>query len=208
MADALRLSALRASLSPLAARWVAYRLAAILAEAHAREDEDGNPAPVLFGAGLPARVVLDVEGDITLGAEVPTAQEERIDGGRLTPRADVLALGRLLSRLVPAETVADDAELRDAIALANEPVVARRRITCVELEALLARSLDVAAAKQALADAVRSHRALEPEPLRSSVAPRASLSRPLAPIVRVGVALVTASVVYVAGIAVIERLAP
>lgn len=180
-------------LGEAAARHLGHALAAMLAEAHAALDGEGNPAPVIRGA-LAVRV--DAEGEVLL---LPEGGErtapEILAGGRLTPRADVHALGAILLPLLGGST--GDAELLAAISTATEPDPSRRRITCVEIEAWLARGADLDAGRRALAAAVQSF-------LDAQVVPP-PWSRPLAAPAQVGVALVTAAAVFAAGVAVAER---
>ena len=175
----------------LEARWIGHRLAALLGDAHAALDEEGNPAPRARGALTLRGVLVDASGYVALGAEEPgaPAAPEVAAGGRLTPRADVHALGALLLELLdPSE----DPELEAAIGLAIEPDPARRRVTCVELEALLGRGVDASAAREALGARVRA-----------SLAPRPQ--SPISTLARIVVAFATAAVVFATGVLVVER---
>src|SRR6202012_5702966 len=98
-------------------------------------DDEGNLAAVLHGHLTPELVRIDSDGAVGVVAAPPGAAgtaPELLHGGRLTPRGAVYALGALLAPLLAG--CVDD-ELRAALALAATPEAARRRITCVELEA-------------------------------------------------------------------------
>jgi hypothetical protein len=179
------------ALDPSAARFLGSALASTLAEDHVALDAEGSLAPVLRGA---LGVWIDETGAVLLddGPGPEGASPELLAGSRLTPRSDVYALGTLLLPLLPHET---DPELLAALALATDPLPARRRVTCVELEALLARGADLAAGRLALAEAVRDALA-EPEAPPSS--------RPLPAAARAAVALATAAAVFAVGVAAVE----
>jgi len=189
-----------ARLDEAAVRAVGQALAAALAEAHATLDGEGNLAPAIHGGLGPAQVRVGPRGEVSLdwsSRSEATAPELR-EGGRLTPRADVHALGTLLAPLLAGSL---DGELLAALATATEPLPARRRITCVELEAWLSRGVDLDAGRRALGEAARACPAGE-----DRSAPEAPpSSRPLAAPARIGVALITAAVVFAAGVLVAER---
>lgn len=180
-----------------AARLIGRDLAELLSEAHAAVDEEGDLAPIVLGRLSASEVLIDTAGDISIAEHLgqPPSPEP---AGRLTPRADLLLLGHLLVGLLPEP----EDELGGALATAVEPVEAKRRITAVELEALLARGLDVLdveAARCALGDLVRAAEAPELVGIAE---------RPLSPALRVAVALATATIVYGAGLAIVDRWAP
>jgi hypothetical protein len=87
---------------------------------------------------------------------------------------------------------------------ATERLPANRRITCVELEALFARGVDVDAARRALAEDVRQ--LLDERARRPTAAPLGSASRPISTAARVGVALWTATLVFITGVVLVEHL--
>ncbi len=179
-------------LGEAAARHLGRALAAALATEHARLDDEGNLAAVLHGHLEAGLVRVGADGAVAVvaaAAGAPGTAPELLQGGRLTPRADVYALGAILAPLLAGSP---DEELLAALATALEPDAARRRITCVELEALLERGADLDAGRRALGEAVRSYLAERDE------------ARPLSTPARVAVALVTAAAVFAAGVAVAE----
>jgi hypothetical protein len=190
-----------ARLDEAPARWLGHRVAALLAEAHANLDTEGNIAPIVHGRLAPERVLIDADGDVMLvdGAGETTATEpsdaNRADASRPTPRTDVHALGVILGPLLPSW---GDPDLDEALAIAADPVPSRRRVTCVELEALFARGLDLDAARRALGDSVRA--CLEEADLP------AEGSRPIPVPLRIGLALVTAALVFASGVLLVEHL--
>ena len=182
-----------------AARHLGHALAATLAEAHATLDDEGNLAAVLHGHLAAALVRVTTDGAVSVlaaPAGAPVTAPELLQGGRLTPRADVFALGTILAPLLADGS---DEELRAALLLAATPEAARRRITCVELEALLERGADLDAGRRALGEAVCACLEARDRPVA------AAASRPLSMPARVGVALLTAAAVFAAGVAVAER---
>jgi hypothetical protein len=126
-----------------------------------------------------------------------TTATEPSDASRLTPRTDVHALGVMLGPLLPSW---GDRDLDEALATAADPVASRRRVTCVELEALFAQGLDLDAARRALGDSVRAC-------LEEADSP-AEQSRPIPVSLRIGVALFTAALVYACGLLIVERWLP
>ena len=186
-------------LDEAAARHLGSAVAGTLAEAHATLDEEGDPAAVIHGRLGPEKVRIDVEGAVSVVAAVEGdtgSAPEVLQGGRLTPRADVYALGAILAPLLAASA---DRDLVAALATAIEPHPGRRRITCVELEAWLARGADLDAGRRSLGAAVRSCLA------RREQSAAASWSRPLSAPARAFVTLVTAAAVFTAGVAAVER---
>ncbi|APR83078.1 Hypothetical protein A7982_08427 [Minicystis rosea] len=192
-----RLEARGRKLDVLAARYIGHAVIVALAEAHAAVDAEGDPAPVIHGALRPEVVLIDRDGSVRLAFAPPASHQawrapEQRTGGRITPRVDVYAAGMMLRELEVGTTDA----LREAIAKATEPHADRRRITCFELSAWLARGLDAAAGKEAVAALVA---ASEHEHARDSA------SRPLSPVARLAVAGITAIVVFACGSLVMER---
>jgi hypothetical protein len=185
----------RARLDEAPARWLGHRVAALLAEAHANLDPEGIVAPIVHGRLAPERVLIDADGDVMLvdGAGETTATEPS-DVSRPTPRTDVHALGVMLGRLLPSW---GDPDLDEALAIASDPVASRRRVTCVELEALFARGVDLDAARRALGDGVRAC-------LEEGEFP-AEAARPIPVSLRIGVALVTAALVFAGGVLIVEQ---
>jgi hypothetical protein len=189
-----------ARLDEAPARWLGHRMAALLAEAHANLDADGIVAPIVHGRLAPERVLIDADGDVMLvdaaGEAVATEPPDAIrpDANRPTPRTDVHALGVMLGPLLPSW---GDPDLDEALAIAADPVPSRRRVTCVELEALFARGLDLDAARRALGESVRA--CLEEADLP------AEDSRPIPVPLRVGLALVTAALVFAGGVLIVEH---
>jgi hypothetical protein len=175
-------------LDEAAARHLGGSVARALADAHATIDADGNLAPVVHGRLGARDVRIDEDGEVSVLGLGEAARE----GIRATPRDDVLALGTLLRPLFEASR---DAELAAALAIATEARIERRKITCVEFDAWLSRSADREAGKRALAAQVRA-----------ALAGR-DTTAPLLAGARVGVAAVTAAVVFGAGVLVIERCA-
>ncbi len=187
-------------LDDAAARYLGSAIAATLAEAHAALDGEGNVDPVIHGRLAPRHVSIDAGGAVSVlppDAADPVTAPEVLGGGRLTPRADVHGLGTMLAPLFASSP---DADLLAALSTATEGAAARRRITCVELEAWLARGADLDAGRRALGEAVRACLAAR----LPAAAPRSS-SQPLSAPARVGVALFTAAAVFAAGVAVVER---
>jgi hypothetical protein len=187
-----------ARLDEAPARWLGHRVSALLAEAHANLDADGNIAPIVHGRLTPERVLIDAEGEVVLvDGTGETTATELTEGSRLTPRTDVHALGVMLGPLLPSW---GNPDLDHALATAADPEASRRRITCVELEVLFARGLDLDAARRGLGDSVRAR-------LEEADLPREG-SRPLAIPARIGLALVTAALVFLGGVAIAERWLP
>jgi hypothetical protein len=184
-----------ARLDEAPARWLGHRVAALLAEAHANVDDEGNIAPIVHGRLALERVLIDAAGEVFLvdaaGATAAISLQE--EGERLAPRTDVHALGVMLGPLLPSW---GDVELDEALATAAAPSASRRLITCVELEALFARGVDLDAGRRALSESVGA--CLEDRGVL------AALSRPLPVPARVGVALVTAALVFAGGIAIAD----
>jgi hypothetical protein len=206
-AAAIDLTTLRAHVArrgePLdeaAARYLGHAVASALAEAHAALDDEGNVAPAIHGRLGPLHVRIDVDGAVEVlpgGSGDEITAPELLAGARITPRADVHGLGTMLGPLFAASP---DQDLLAALATAAEPLAARRRITCVELEAWLARGADLDAGRRALGEAARG--CLDARLLADAAVPS---SRPLSAPARVGVALFTAAAVFAAGVAVAER---
>jgi hypothetical protein len=179
------------ALPEAAVRWIGHRVAACLADAHDAVDEAGDPATLVHGRLRPENVRLDEAGEVAVVEPDTLDDAPQIDDGKLTPRTDVYALGVMVG---PLATHVDDAELADALRTAVDPDVRRRRITCVELDALFARGVDPATGRAALAACVR-------ECLAAADAARARAARPpLSMPARLGVAVVTASVVFGVGV--------
>jgi hypothetical protein len=186
-------------LDEAAARHLGRSIAAALAEGHATLDDEGNLAPVIHGRLGARHVGIDPGGVVTIlpaSAGDAVTAPELLQGGRLTPRADVHALGTMLAPLFAGSA---DGDLRAALATASEPLPAQRRITCVEIEAWLARGTDLEAGRLALGEAVRAY--LDASLPIAAIPPS---SRPLTAPARVGVALFTAAAVFAAGVAVAE----
>jgi hypothetical protein len=196
-----------------AAGFLGHQIAGALAEAHAALDGEDNLAPVIHGRLRPEVVLLDEDGAVRvagagllafagvhgLGGACVSPEQQR--GARVTLRVDVYALGTLLRALfdpLPAEL---PAELRAALGTATEAAPDRRRITCAELQAWLARFTDLEAGRGALGAAVRAL----VEARAREAAPLSAASRPLSWPARVGVAAVTAAVVIAAGVLAVER---
>jgi hypothetical protein len=183
-----------------AVRWIGHRVAACLAEAHGAVDDAGDPATLVHGRLRPEHVRLDDAGEVAV-VEPDEAEpgDLAIDHGKVSPRTDVYALGVMVGPLASHPSLARDAELAAALRTAVDPDVRRRRITCVELDALFARGVDPAVGRAALADCVR-------ECLAAADVARAHAAKPpLSVPARLGVALVTASLVVAAGVLYGER---
>ncbi|MFT3766725.1 MAG: hypothetical protein QM820_14605 [Minicystis sp.] len=187
-----------------AARYLGHAVASALADAHEAFDAEGNPAPVIHGRLRPEVVRIDRDGAVWIDGlgERENAAEASVDegwpapelraGGRMTARVDVYALGVLLREL----GVASGGELGEAIAKATEERPGRRRITCFEVAAWLAHGCDLAAGRRALARMVEAG---ERAPVEMAG------GRPLSVPARIGVAAITAAVVFAGGVLAIER---
>lgn len=146
---------------------VGQRVGRALAEAHGALDEEGNVAPRVHGCVAPDVVRVMRDGEVSLseagaersgsGGEIARYRApELAGGGQATPRADVFALARIVRVLLGGRDA--PGEIEAALARALEPSPARRKITCVELEAWLATLGDRDAGRRELASIVAAAR--------------------------------------------------
>ena len=167
-----------ARISGIAARYLGHALAAQLAEAHAVLDEEGAPAPLAHGRIGAEEVILDARGGVHL---VGLGLGEPAGAPRTGTRDDVRALALLLGGLGWPR----GGEIEGAIGAAAE----RGRMTACELAAWLGRGLDLEVGRRALA---------------ALVARALARDRPLPPAAQVGVAAITAALIFGLGVLALE----
>ena len=159
---------------------VGHQIFGALSRAHSASNEEGDFVALCHGYLTPREVMIGPQGEVrlrglglapaagTLGLEAEpgfAAPEQRSGAGRVTPRGDIYGatavLWSLLAGAAPAEDRLDlsalrqkpPAQLAEALAMALEPSLGKRKVTSIELEQLL-EPLCATTGKPALKDAI------------------------------------------------------